>query len=57
MRRWCTDDFARFAEQQVIASMEPPHAVEDKPWAADRLGADRVKGPTPGARSGRPASG
>jgi len=38
------DDFARFAEQQVVASMEPPHAVEDKPWAGDRLGPDRVKG-------------
>ena len=38
------DDFARFARQQVIASMEPPHAVEDKAWAADRLGPERVKG-------------
>jgi hypothetical protein len=38
------DDFARFAAQDVIASMEPPHAVEDKPWAADRLGPERVKG-------------
>lgn len=38
------DDFARFAAHDVIASMEPPHAVEDKPWAADRLGPERVKG-------------
>ena len=38
------DDFARFASHQVIASMEPPHAVEDKAWAEDRLGAERVKG-------------
>jgi predicted amidohydrolase YtcJ len=38
------DDFARYASQQVIASMEPPHAVEDKAWAEDRLGAERVKG-------------
>jgi predicted amidohydrolase YtcJ len=38
------DDFSRFASQQVIASMEPPHAVEDKPWAEVRLGAERVKG-------------
>jgi predicted amidohydrolase YtcJ len=38
------DDFARFAEQQVVASMEPPHAVEDKGWAGDRLGPDRVTG-------------
>jgi predicted amidohydrolase YtcJ len=38
------DDFARFASLQVIASMEPPHAVEDKGWAEDRLGPERVKG-------------
>jgi predicted amidohydrolase YtcJ len=38
------DDVARFAAQDVIASMEPAHAVEDKPWAADRLGPERVKG-------------
>jgi hypothetical protein len=38
------DDFARFAAQDVIASMEPPHAVEDKPWAGNRLGPERVKG-------------
>ena len=28
----------------VIASMEPPHAMEDKTWAEDRLGADRTLG-------------
>ncbi|MFN0109631.1 MAG: amidohydrolase [Blastocatellia bacterium] len=38
------DDFARFAKLEVIASMEPPHCVEDKTWAEERLGADRVKG-------------
>jgi predicted amidohydrolase YtcJ len=38
------DDFARFASLGVIASMEPPHAVEDKPWAEERVGPDRVKG-------------
>lgn len=38
------DDFGRFAELGVIASMEPPHAVEDKAWAEDRLGPDRVRG-------------
>jgi len=36
-------DVPRFAALGVIASMEPPHAVEDKAWAADRLGPDRVK--------------
>ncbi len=38
------DDFARFAALDIIASMEPPHAVEDKAWAEDRLGPERVKG-------------
>lgn len=38
------DDFPRFAELDLIASMEPPHAVEDKTWAEERLGADRVLG-------------
>jgi predicted amidohydrolase YtcJ len=36
-------DRARFAELGIIASMEPPHAVEDKGWAADRLGPERVR--------------
>jgi len=38
------DDFARFARDSIIASMEPPHAVEDKAWAEARLGPDRIKG-------------
>ncbi len=38
------DDFARYASLGVIASVEPPHAVEDKPWAETRLGPERVKG-------------
>lgn len=38
------DDFAGFRSHEVIASMEPPHAVEDKAWAEERLGAERVKG-------------
>jgi predicted amidohydrolase YtcJ len=37
------DDIARFAELHIIASMQPPHAVEDKAWAEDRLGPDRVR--------------
>jgi predicted amidohydrolase YtcJ len=36
-------DVPRFASSDVIASMNPPHAVEDMAWAEDRLGADRVK--------------
>jgi predicted amidohydrolase YtcJ len=38
------DDFPRFSRLGVIASMEPPHCVEDKAWAEDRLGPVRVKG-------------
>jgi predicted amidohydrolase YtcJ len=37
------DDIPRFAELEVIASMEPPHAVEDMVWAEDRLGEERVR--------------
>ena len=29
---------------KIIASMEPPHAVEDKTWAQNRLGSQRIKG-------------
>lgn len=38
------DDIPRFGQLGVIASMEPPHAVEDKRWAEDRLGPDRILG-------------
>ncbi len=38
------DDFSRFHELNVTASMEPAHAVEDMPWAIDRVGEERVKG-------------
>jgi predicted amidohydrolase YtcJ len=38
------DDFARFAELNLVASMQPPHAVEDAPWAPDRVGPDRILG-------------
>jgi hypothetical protein len=34
----------RFAALDVIASMEPPHAMEDKAWAEARLGPDRIRG-------------
>jgi predicted amidohydrolase YtcJ len=36
--------FKRFKQLALIASMEPPHTVEDKAWAEDRLGEDRIKG-------------
>lgn len=38
------DDLPRFGELGVIASMEPPHAVEDKAWAEDRVGPERILG-------------
>ena len=38
------DDLPRLAELDVIASMEPPHAMEDKTWAEVRLGPERIKG-------------
>jgi hypothetical protein len=37
-------DFARFAAQGVIASMQPTHATSDMPWAEARLGAERARG-------------
>ncbi len=37
-------DIPRFAALGIIASMEPPHAVEDKGWAETRVGPERVKG-------------
>ena len=38
------DDVSRFGALGLVASMEPGHAVEDSPWAEDRLGPDRVRG-------------
>jgi predicted amidohydrolase YtcJ len=38
------DDLSRFARLDIIASMQPPHAVEDMPWAEVRLGPERVHG-------------
>ena len=37
-------DIARFASLGIIASVQPPHAVEDKGWAETRVGADRIAG-------------
>jgi len=37
------DDIPRVADLSIIASMEPPHAVEDKTWAEDRIGPERIK--------------
>lgn len=37
-------DIARFAALGVVASVQPPHAVEDKGWAETRVGAERIAG-------------
>lgn len=34
----------RFADQRVIASMEPYHAADDGRWAEKRIGPERIKG-------------
>ena len=36
------DDIPRLGQLGIIASMEPPHAMEDKTWAEDRLGSERI---------------
>jgi predicted amidohydrolase YtcJ len=35
-------DFARFAQLQVIASVQPYHAIDDGRWAEGRIGHDRA---------------
>jgi predicted amidohydrolase YtcJ len=36
-------DIARFARNQVIASVQPYHAIDDGRWAEKRIGAQRAK--------------
>ena len=36
-------DAARFAQQGVIASMQPIHLSSDRPWAIERLGQQRIE--------------
>ncbi|MBK5292442.1 MAG: amidohydrolase [Acidobacteriia bacterium] len=38
------EDIARFAELQVIASMQPYHAIDDGCWAEKVIGPERAKG-------------
>ena len=38
------DDLSRLGTLGIIGSMEPQHAVEDKTWAEERLGSERVLG-------------
>ncbi len=37
------EDFNRFAEEHVIASMQPSHLLTDMAWATARLGPDRAR--------------
>ncbi len=37
------DDIPRFAVQQIIASMQPYHAIDDGRWAEEVIGAERSK--------------
>jgi len=37
-------DFVRFAQLNVIASMQPSHQTTDMRWAESRLGPERIKG-------------
>ena len=38
------EDLPRLGRLGIIASMEPPHAMEDKAWAEQRLGTERIRG-------------
>ncbi len=38
------EDFGRFRDNSIIASMQPTHATSDMPWAALRVGPDRIRG-------------
>ncbi len=38
------EDISRLGRLGIIASMEPPHAMEDKTWAEQRLGSERILG-------------
>ena len=38
------EDLPRFAELDVIASVQPTHATSDMSWVGERLGADRLNG-------------
>jgi predicted amidohydrolase YtcJ len=38
------DDLPRFAQLNVIASMQPSHQTTDMRWAESRIGPDRIKG-------------
>jgi predicted amidohydrolase YtcJ len=37
-------DFAKFKQFSIIASMQPTHATSDMLWAQDRVGSERIQG-------------
>jgi predicted amidohydrolase YtcJ len=38
------EDFAKFQQYSILASMQATHATSDMPWAQDRVGPERIKG-------------
>lgn len=38
------EDFPRFGQLNIIASMQPSHLLDDERWASDRLGPERSRG-------------
>jgi len=38
------EDIPRFAQLEIIASMQPTHATSDMPWAEQRVGKERIGG-------------
>jgi len=38
------EDFQRFKDLELIASVQPTHATSDMYWAEERVGKDRIKG-------------
>ena len=38
------EDFQRFKDLNLIASVQPTHATSDMYWAEDRVGPNRIKG-------------
>jgi predicted amidohydrolase YtcJ len=38
------EDFARFGQLNIVASMQPSHLLDDERWASDRLGTERSRG-------------
>lgn len=38
------NDFEKFAKYSIVPSIQATHATSDMPWAADRVGDERIKG-------------